>query len=89
VLHFITGPLVWSCKKWKVVSLSTKEEKYCGVVHVGTKIVWIRELLSEPCFHVQTLTMIYSNIESAIQVVENHVSHSNMDHAKLHAHYLR
>jgi len=32
-------PMVWSCKKQKVVSLSTMKAKFCGEVNVGIKVV--------------------------------------------------
>jgi hypothetical protein len=89
VFHFSTGPLVWSCKKQKVVSLSTTEEEYCGIFHAGTEAVWIHQLLGELGFPVQTSTTIYCDNQSVIQVVDNPISHSKMKHVELHAHYLR
>jgi hypothetical protein len=89
VFHFNTGPLVWSCKKQKVVSLSTTKVEYCGVVNAGTKAVWIHQLLGELGFPVQASTAIHCDNQSAIQVVDNLVAHSKMKHVKLHVHYLR
>jgi hypothetical protein len=80
---------VWSCKKHKVVSLSTTKAKYRGVVQAGTEAVWIRQLLGELGFPVQTSTTIYYDNQSAIQVVDNPVAHCKMKHVELHAHYLR
>jgi hypothetical protein len=68
--------------------LSTTKEEYCGVVQAGTEAVWIRQLLGELGFPVQTSTTIYCDNQSAIQVVDNLVSHSKMKHVELHAHYL-
>jgi hypothetical protein len=45
--RYSTGPLVWSCKKHKVVSMSTIEAEYHGVVQAGTEAMWIRQLLGE------------------------------------------
>jgi hypothetical protein len=39
VFLYIIGPLVWFCKKQKVVSLSTTKEKYCGTIQEGTEAV--------------------------------------------------
>ena len=41
VFHFTFGPLVWSSKKQKVISLSTNEVEYCGVINDGIENVWI------------------------------------------------
>ena len=41
MFHFSNGPLLWCSKKHKVVSLSTTEVKYRGVINAGMKDVWI------------------------------------------------
>jgi hypothetical protein len=89
VFRFSTKPLVWSCKKQKVVSLSTTKEKYRGDVQEGTEVVWIHQLLGEFGLPVQTSTTIYCDNQSGIQVANNHVAHSKMKYVELHAHYLR
>jgi hypothetical protein len=60
------GLLVWSCKKHNVVSLSTTKAQYHGVVQVGTKAVWIHQLLGELGLPIQTSTTIYYDNQSAI-----------------------
>jgi hypothetical protein len=69
--------------------LSTTKEEYHGIIQAGTEAVWIHQLLGELGLPVQTSTTIYCDNQSAIQVVDNPVSHSKMKHVELHAHYLR
>ena len=38
---------------------------------------------------IHTLNTIYYDNRSTIQIVENHFSHSKMNHVQIHAHYLR
>ena len=57
VFKLSAGPLVWSCKKQKVVSLSTTEAEYRGAVNDGTEAVWIRQLLEELGFPVDASTV--------------------------------
>ena len=66
VFHFSDGPLVWSSKKKKVVSLSTNEAEYHGVVNAGTKDFWIRQLLGEVGFPIEASTIIHYDNQSAI-----------------------
>ena len=68
VFHFSDGPLVWSSKKQKVVSLSTIEAEHRGVVNASTKVVWIRQLLGELRFPIEASTVLCCDNQSAIQV---------------------
>ena len=68
--------------------MTTKVE-YCGVVNVGTKAIWIRQLLGELSFLVDEAIVIYCDHQSTIQVANNLVAHSKMEHAELHVHYLQ
>jgi len=63
--------------------------RYRGVVHAGIDAVWIYQLPGELGFHVHISTTIYCDNQSAIQVADNPISHSNMKHVDFHAHYLR
>lgn len=87
--HFSFGPLFWSFKKKKVVSLSTTKAKYHGAVNASTKVVWIQELLGEFGLHVESSIVIHCDNQNAIQVANNPISYSKIKHVELHAHYLR
>jgi hypothetical protein len=60
--------------------MSTIKDEYCGSINVGTKVVWICHLLGELGFIFHTSTSIYCDIHSAIQVVDNPITHSKMKH---------
>jgi hypothetical protein len=88
VFLYSIGPLVWLCKKHKVVSLSTTKEEYLGTIQQGIEVVWIHRLLGELGLRIQTSTTIYCDNHSTIQVVDNLVAHNKMKHDELHAHCL-
>ena len=52
-------------------------------------MVWISWLLDEIGFTVQASITIYFDNHGTIQVVDNHVSHSNRKQVELYVHYLR
>jgi hypothetical protein len=78
VFHFSFGPLVWSSKKHKVVYLSTMEAEYHGAVNVGTKALWILQLLGEIRFPIKASTVNHCDNQSAIQVPDIPIAHSKM-----------
>ena len=88
VFHFSSRPLVWSCQKQKVVSLSNMEVQYHCVVNVDTEVVWTQLILCELEFPIEAWTIIHCGNQSEIQVTNNLVAHSKLKHVELHAHYL-
>ena len=81
-------PLFWSCKKQKVVSRLTIEEKYHDDVNAGMKEVSIFLILTELDFPIQSLTIIHCDSQSTIEVVDNYISHNKMKHVELHVQHL-
>lgn len=63
--------------------------EYRGAINVGTKAIWICNLMSELGFNFKESTIVYHGNRSALQVVENPIVDSKMKHVDLHVHYLR
>eukprot|EP00253_Pinus_taeda_P031579 PITA_31579 len=42
-----SGTITWACKKKSVISLSSVEETYRGVVEASKEALWLRQILSE------------------------------------------
>ena len=82
-------PLFWSCKKQKVASRLTIEDKYHDDVNACMEEVYIFQILAELDFSIQSFTIIHCDDQSTTQIVDNHISHNKMKHAKLHVHNLR
>ena len=53
VFTLVSGPITWYCKKKSVLSLSSEEAEYCGVVEASKEALWLRQILSmvieNPC----------------------------------------
>ena len=86
MFHFSYGPLVRSSKKRKVVSLLATKVEYHGAFNASTKAIWIRRLSSELRFPIEALIIIHCDNQGAIQVTDNLVAHSNMNHIDIHFH---
>jgi hypothetical protein len=89
VFHLGSRPIVWSCKKQKIVSLLTIKAKYIGVVSAGIETMWIHNLMGELEFSFEESIVKYCDNQSAIQVVEILIVYSRMKHIELHAYFLR
>eukprot|EP00253_Pinus_taeda_P018782 PITA_18782 len=37
-----SGPITWACKKQSVISLSSAEAEYCGIVESSKEALWLR-----------------------------------------------
>ena len=46
-----SGPITWSCKKQSVISLSSVEAKYHGVIEASKEAMWLCHILSEFGLH--------------------------------------
>eukprot|EP00253_Pinus_taeda_P007745 PITA_07745 len=42
-----SGPITWACKNQGVISLSSSEAEYRGVVEASKEALWLRQILSE------------------------------------------
>ena len=82
-------PLFWLCKKQKVVTRLTIEDKYHDDVNAGMEEVYIFQILAELDFPIQSFTIIHCDSQSTTQVIDNYISHNKMKHAELHVQHLR
>ena len=53
---------------------------YRGAINACTEGVWIWQLLGEIKFLVEALTVLHYDNQSAIYVIDNPITHSNMKH---------
>eukprot|EP00253_Pinus_taeda_P028371 PITA_28371 len=42
-----SGPITWACKKQSVISLSSIEAEYRGVIEASKEVLWLHQILSE------------------------------------------
>lgn len=56
------GAILWSCKRQELVSLSTTESKYIGMIHATKEALWIRSRKSS-----ETSMMLLSSLVTTSQ----------------------
>eukprot|EP00253_Pinus_taeda_P035782 PITA_35782 len=83
ILHYVQGyvftlgsrPITWACKKQSVISLSSVEAEYHGVVEASKEVLWLHQILSQFVFQQHHLTTLWCDNQSAIQLCKDPVQH--------------
>eukprot|EP00253_Pinus_taeda_P027551 PITA_27551 len=83
------GPITWACKKQSVISLSSAEAEYHGVVEASKEAMWLRQILSEFGFQQQHLTTLWCDNQSVIQLCKDPVQHQRSKHIELHMYFIK
>jgi hypothetical protein len=79
----------WSSTKQKVVSRSSAESEYRGLVLAATEIVWMQALLQELCVSTPAIPLLWYDNISAYHMVKNSVFHARMKHIEIDLHFIR
>jgi len=79
-----SGPITWACKKQSVISLSSVEAEYRGVVEANKEALWLRQIVSEFGFQQQHPTTLWCDNQSAIQLCKDLVQHQLKKHIELY-----
>ena len=82
-------PITWSCKKQSNISLSSAEAEYRGAVEASKEAMWLCQILSKFCLHLQHPTTLWCDNQSDIQLCKDPVQHQRMKHIELHIHFIR
>ena len=61
-------------KKQTCVSLSTTEAEYIATAACTSQVIWIQSQLLDYGIHMKKMSL-YSESESAIRIIHNHVQH--------------
>eukprot|EP00253_Pinus_taeda_P004002 PITA_04002 len=84
-----SGPITWACKKQSVISLSSVESEYRGLIEASKEALWLRQILLEFGFQQQHPTTLWCDNQSAIQLCKDPVQHQGRKHIELHMHFIR
>lgn len=84
-----SGAISWSSKLQTIVALSTTEAEYIAAVDAGKEIMWMRNILSEFGYAIDTPTTLYMDNQSSISVSKNPEHHGRMKHLDLRTFWLR
>ncbi len=78
-----TGPIAWSSKLQKIVTLSTTEAEFVAAVSAGQQVMWLRTLLLEFGYNFTSPSTLFIDNQSAIAVAKNPAHHGRMKHLDL------
>ena len=85
-----TGAVDWSSKLQKMVGLSSTEAEYVAAVEAGKDIAWMRNLLTELGYDVESKpSILHIDNQSAISVAKNPEHFGRLKHIKLRMYWLR
>ena len=73
----------WKSKKQSVVARSTAEAEYRAIAHATAEIVWFHCLLSDMGVSQSSLTSLYCDNRSAVQIAHNTVFHERTKHIEI------
>ncbi|RVW31775.1 Retrovirus-related Pol polyprotein from transposon RE1 [Vitis vinifera] len=78
----------WSSSKQRLVSKSSAESEYRGLVSLTAELVWIQSLLQELCLPTSP-PILWCDNQSATHLAANPVFHSRSKHIELDLHFIR
>jgi len=89
-LIYLGGNLIsWSSTKQKLVSRSSAELEYRGLVLATTEIIWIQALLQELCVLTPIVPILWYDNINAYHMAKNSVFHARTKHIEIDLHFIR
>ena len=90
-IFLLLGPVCWSVKVAKTVSLSTAEAEYVQACEAAKTNTWLRAMLSDILSPAETPpTIVYEDNTACIRIAQNAgVFHKRTKHINLRYHYVR
>lgn len=82
------GPITWSSKRQKLVTLSTTESEYVAASAAAKETIWLKKLLRDleyPCKEM----ILYVDNQSTIKLTHNPEYHKRTKHIDIQYHYIR
>nr|GEY48040.1 ribonuclease H-like domain-containing protein [Tanacetum cinerariifolium] len=81
--------LSWSIKRHVILSRSSEEAEYHGVMNVVAETAWLQNLLLELHASLATATIVYRDNVSAVYLSTNPVQHHRTKHIEIYIHFVR
>ena len=87
---FVGGNLVtWKSKKQNVVALSSAEAEFRGMTKGLCEILWIKGILKELGYPMETEIKMYCDNKAAIIIANNPVQHDRTKHVEVDRHFIK
>ena len=81
--------MTWRSKKQSCVALSTAEAEYMALSSAAQEAVWLRQLTTELKSPPETVTTIFEDNQSAIDMTKNPQFHGRAKHIAIKYHFIR
>ena len=87
---FVGGNLVtWRSKKQKVVSRSSAEAEFRGMVHGVCELLWIKRILRDLGIALTAPMQLCCDNKSAVKIANNPVQHDRTKHVEIDRHFIK
>jgi len=83
------GAVSWSAKRQEIIALLTTEAEYVAITHAAKEALWLRSLLSQLFDIVLDSTTLFSDNQSAIELMKDHQYHARTKHIDIRFHFIR
>ncbi|KAL6331890.1 hypothetical protein AAG906_020238 [Vitis piasezkii] len=84
----ITGHVSWKSQLQSIVALSTTEAEYIAATGAMKEVLWLQGLVKELGV-LNSVVEIFSDSQSAIQLLKNQVFHEMTKHVDVRYHFIR
>ena len=89
-LIYLGGNLIsWSSTKQKLVSRSSAESEYRGLVLATAEIIWLQALMHELCVPTPVVPILWYDNISAYHMAKHSVFHARTKHIEIDLHFIR
>eukprot|EP00253_Pinus_taeda_P028727 PITA_28727 len=88
VFTLSSTPTTRACKKQSVISLSSVEAEYCGIIEASKEALSLLQILSKFASQQQHLTTLWCDNQSVIQLCKDPIQHQRNKHIELHMHFI-
>jgi len=78
----------WSAKQQEIIALLTTEVEYVAITHAAKEALWLRSLLFQLFDIVLNSTTLFSDNQSAIELMKDHQYYAQMKHINIHFHFI-
>ncbi|GJS14014.1 putative RNA-directed DNA polymerase [Tanacetum coccineum] len=87
---FVGGNLVtWRSKKQKVVSRSSAEAKFQGMVHGVCELIWIKRVLKDLGLNLTSPMQLHCDNQAVVKIANNPVQHNTTKHVEIDRHFIK
>jgi hypothetical protein len=84
-----SGPICWSRKKQDVISLSSVEAEYKGVVNITIQSMWLQHFLTKLGIQFHRSIIIWCDNQSTLKFYKDPIQRQRTKHIKIHMHYIQ